>query len=592
MSEYGDGGVDIPIPVDDKHCLGRPAGEVQACKPPLCPCTAVPNITGLDLVAAEKRCSNTTSGSSCTADCLFGRVTLGRFRCFAGSFIEVPNCMPAGGQATTLLGVHVSFRIQGRTFTTLTDAAYLEEFAPALRALIKGLLFPFSVSSSDISLRIRELGFAEVYNTASSSGRRLSTMNVVVSSTIAISSGKESDAELVMTKLINRPSASKLKQMINAEYDITCGDECLGGLIDNVKASNPQHTKVYVDLGIDSTTRPPSTTTPAPTTSSSAVVAAAQTPPQDDFSGAIVVSAILTMFLGMLCLAACVGVCWWRGRRIHTARVKPVAFNLDDDDITRTAIAWPEEAELDRKMKLEKRLQEKAQKKLAKEQEKQAKREAAEKKDAEKVAAKLAKEEENRLQSENAEKVKAENAASRREKWQRDKEAKEEAAKKRAADQAAMKLAKEQEKLAKEQEKLAQKAREAREAEILVQLKAEKAAAKRAADEKASKEAAEKRDAEAAAKLRKDQEQQSPAKTEEELLQEEKLAFAAKMMARAEAKDKEREEKKLKEKERLRETSQGASQSSSLLPDIEYKDQYGKRVEWTGDFWKKKEGDG
>lgn len=518
--------------VDDKHCIAEAKGEVQECTPALCPCkgTVVPTLKGLDRAAVVSKCNSTSSGEACSAECLPGHLPTGEFRCYAGAFVEVPACTLFGGQVSTLLAVHVSFRIQGQPVFRMDAAEYLEEVAPALRALLVDGMRPYVLPSTDISFRIRKLEPSEVYNLAG--GRRLANLHVEVSATIAVSSAKDDDAQFFISKLVSLPSSSKLVQKFNAEYTRTCSQSCFGGSIVYMAPSIPQRTQLYVDPSATPAPTTTSTTTLAPTPSPPAAVAAAASPEsQTSISEIILLSAVITACIVWLCLLCGGGLWWCRKRRYQLAKVQPVKGDLFADGDT----AWPADVRLTKKESAEKQKAEKAVAKIAKEQEKQSKKEAAEASKAEAAAEELAREQE--LQA---------------------------AAEKKRVEAADAKLAREQEKV-----------------EAAERLKAEKLAGKLAKDQakEAEKEAAAQLKAEqAATKLAKVQEKQALAeqlkngKEAAKVFQEQEKQAAKDAAAQVKA---EHDAAKLAAGKR----SQEAPQPKSFLPDIEYKDQFGKTVQ-------------
>jgi len=530
----------------------------------------MPTLPGLNPTSLQ-HCSNTISGGRCTAYCQSGFVTLGEFRCFAGAFIEVPTCVPAGTSVASYPAVHISFRMHSSLASTIDADAYLGEIASPMRSMMANSLSPYSLAPNDITFRIRHLTPDEVHSlTSSTSGaRRLAILSVEVSATVAIISGQASDAQLVVSRLAALTTSNQLVQTFNSIYSAQCGQSCLAGPAEFLVASEPQTTRTF--RGPPTTTSTTSIATFTAGTASSLVASQ-----QDETNGSvvIVVSLTLTIAVSLLCVLLVLGAWWLRGKRKLLSYVKPFHDDCDVaslrkdlplESTSRAPNNWIDDettlcdlecsGKLSRRELAEKKKADKAVAKIAKQQEKQAKLEAAEAKKQEKAAAKLAKEQERK---ELALKVEAEKAAAKIAKEQ-DKQAKLEAAEASKIEKAAAKLAKEQETkeiaLKVEAEKAAAKLLEEEEREVQKasadKLKAEQLLAKIALEE----ECRTKREADARLK----EEERRAAKLAKELEKEAKRDAAAqlkadklaeKAAAQAEARAKKEAADKLKQEER------------------------------------------
>merc|ERR1719408_417345 len=79
--------------VNNTRCPGAAPVTTQNCKPPLCPCGPPPEIRGGDNVTIKKNCPSALSGDTCAGVCQDGYIVVGEFRCYAGTYVEVVECV-------------------------------------------------------------------------------------------------------------------------------------------------------------------------------------------------------------------------------------------------------------------------------------------------------------------------------------------------------------------------------------------------------------------------------------------------------------------------------------------------------------------
>lgn len=174
--------------VPDDKCIGRPAASTQQCKPPLCPCGPPPAIEGADNDAIAKVCPTTLSGAACSVICLPGYIGVGEFTCYAGGFVEIPQCMPGGTSMVTLPGLTLRLRIGGIELADGAAAsAYLAAIGPALKIAVAEFVSEtsaFTVSPDYVTLTIEELPATAIVGGGGQvpgPARRLGVANVTVS---------------------------------------------------------------------------------------------------------------------------------------------------------------------------------------------------------------------------------------------------------------------------------------------------------------------------------------------------------------------------------------------------------------------------
>jgi len=145
-------------PVNYTRCGGAAPVTGRNCKPPLCPCGPPPEIIGGDNVTIARRCPSLESGGSCSAVCQEGFIVIGEFRCYAGSYVEMAECVPTGQPVLTVPGITFNVRLNDIE-TDMSGDIYLIEIAPAIRLTTQQIIQPVEVQfpEEEIKMRIRSI---------------------------------------------------------------------------------------------------------------------------------------------------------------------------------------------------------------------------------------------------------------------------------------------------------------------------------------------------------------------------------------------------------------------------------------------------
>jgi len=326
--------------VDDNNCKDSMGAAVQNCKPPLCPCSAPPNVTNANNAAIAEACPTTLSGGSCPVICLPGFIAVGEFRCYAGGFIERPRCMPGGAAMVTLPGVSMRLRIGGIS-TTLSPDEYLEQIGTALKTSLAKLLSassPYTISPDYIQLiivplegdviigggrRLRSnnspedqattaaeidllgLNNSRVGNvTIGAEIRRLTVNNYELIVTIAFPNQDSLDqGETLLSSFESDPSA--LRDSFKAEYLSSCNvtQTCVPLPPDDFwEADSPARTQVY---SVQTAAVIVTTTPPDPLNGSGVAAQQSSSSKEETGSTDFVVGIVLGITIGIITMCCC-----------------------------------------------------------------------------------------------------------------------------------------------------------------------------------------------------------------------------------------------------------------------------------------------
>lgn len=144
--------------VNNTRCPGAAPLTEQNCKPPLCPCGPPDPIKDGDNVTIAKNCPEVLSGAACAGVCQPGFSVVGEFRCQAGEYAEVAECVAAGLPVLTSPAITFNLRLNNIA-TNLSADDFLDTIAFSLRLTIMETIKPVEVQfpETEIILRIRSI---------------------------------------------------------------------------------------------------------------------------------------------------------------------------------------------------------------------------------------------------------------------------------------------------------------------------------------------------------------------------------------------------------------------------------------------------